>query len=145
MSNVYVHSIFALLFIKQLKKSSRAAFESQTQVWPRIALDTDPTLANNNSLFFTLLPGPEKLNKSPQGDKKIPMIIRMLLIGYKDQNNRFSNARQNIWYNIYWTFWKSIGHHVLWQVHKYSFCEINTYPINKPCIIFFYFFCKKFN
>ena len=26
------------------------------------------------------------------------------------------------------------------DVHKYSFCEINTYYINKPCIIFFYFF-----
>ena len=26
------------------------------------------------------------------------------------------------------------------DVHKYSFCEINTYSLNKPCIIFFYFF-----
>ena len=25
-------------------------------------------------------------------------------------------------------------------MHKYSFCEINTYCVNKPCIIFFYFF-----
>ena len=26
------------------------------------------------------------------------------------------------------------------DVYKYSFCEINTYCINKQCIIFFYFF-----
>ena len=26
------------------------------------------------------------------------------------------------------------------DVNKYSFCEINTYCINKPCIIFLYFF-----
>ena len=36
------------------------------------------------------------------------------------------------------------------DMHKYSFCEINTYCVNKPCIIFFYYFflyhihCKKF-
>ena len=26
------------------------------------------------------------------------------------------------------------------DMHKYSFCEINTYCVNKLCIIFFYFF-----
>ena len=25
-------------------------------------------------------------------------------------------------------------------MHKYSFCESNLYCVNKPCIIFFYFF-----
>ena len=29
---------------------------------------------------------------------------------------------------------------VTFDMHKYSFCEINTYCVNKPCIIFFYFF-----
>ena len=26
------------------------------------------------------------------------------------------------------------------DVHKYFFCKINTYYVNKPCIIFFYIF-----
>ena len=29
---------------------------------------------------------------------------------------------------------------VTFDVHKYSFCEINTYCVNKPCVILFYFF-----
>ena len=35
------------------------------------------------------------------------------------------------------------------DVHKYSFCEINTYCINKPCIIFLFLLytihCKNIN
>ena len=65
--------------------------------------------------------------------------------------------------NIYRTFLKSIGRHVwvhdfklpqlvyllkcmiaTFDVQKYSFCEISTQCINKPCIIFFQFFFIPF-
>ena len=30
------------------------------------------------------------------------------------------------------------------DMHKYSFCEINTYRVNKPCILLFFFFIPAF-
>ena len=81
--------------------------------------------------------------------------------GFRDRNNRFSNARQNIWYHQIFTghpknpsdimfgFTSSNVPHLayllkcimaIFDVHKYSFCEINTYCLNKLCIILFYFF-----
>ena len=76
-------------------------------------------------------------------------------------NNRFSNARLNLqYYQIFTGHLKnppdimfgftssnvsnlSTCYNVFMAtfcMHKYSFCKISTYRVNKPCINFFYFF-----
>ena len=61
-----------------------------------------------------------------------------------DKPTRFSNTRQNVWYYQIFT-----GHFKIdqtsciiatFEVPIHSFCEISTYCLNKPYIIFFYIF-----